>query len=508
MGIFGPPNIDKLESKGDVKGLLKAALRHRDRDRMIRQRAFKALNSIVDARAVGPLVAALKFNDNDVRSVAAHLLGKIGDASAVDALISALTDEKYYVREAAARSLGMIGDVKALDPLREVYFRDQEFAVRKEALEALGGIADPYAMVCLKAALKDNNPQIRATAAVALEKAGWKPEEADAETSYYYIARKNWDACVQMADKAVDPLTGVLEDEDQWVRMGAARALGQIGNPKAIGPLIDALYDSELGVRIDACDALIKMGTSAVDALIGSLADKRHYVREGAVRALGEIGDAKAVEPLGSALQDENPGFREEVVSALRMIGTVRAMELIEKKRPESITYHNSKWNLSLDYPEGWEIVWENEPDGGWEIVVGITGKPSRSGKPVVTVRVLRNAVLNFYPGPVFAAGGPGAPMELPRTPEEYNEICKRELKEVLPGLQFLSEETGTLAGMASATLSYSYTGRAGTVLEKQINIFGTTVTYRLLYEAPEEQSEFVEEYFDSIISNFRPFAG
>jgi len=166
------------------------------------------------------------------------------------------------------------------------------------------------------------------------------------------------------------------------------------------------------------------------------------------------------------------------------------------------------RWTVTLDYPEGWEIVWENEPDGGWEIVVGITGKPSRSGKPVVTVRVLRNAVLNFYPGPVFAAGGPGAPMELPRTPEEYNEICKRELKEVLPGLQFLSEETGTLAGMASATLSYSYTGRAGTVLEKQINIFGTTVTYRLLYEAPEEQSEFVEEYFDSIISNFRPFAG
>jgi hypothetical protein len=25
-------------------------------------------------------------------------------------------------------------------------------------------------------------------------------------------------------------------------------------------------------------------------------------------------------------------------------------------------TYHNQKWNFSLDYPEDWEVVLENEP--------------------------------------------------------------------------------------------------------------------------------------------------
>ena len=172
-------------------------------------------------------------------------------------------------------------------------------------------------------------------------------------------------------------------------------------------------------------------------------------------------------------------------------------------------TYHNRKWNLSLDHPGDWEVFWENEPDGGWEIVVGVTGKSSRSGRPMVTVRVLRHAVINFSANmSVYAAGGPGAPIELPRTPEAYNEICKQELQNVLPGLQFISGETGTLAGMPSGTLLYSYKSATGIIEEKQINLFGTAVTYRLLCEAPEEQRESVRKYFDSVVATFKPFAG
>lgn len=173
-------------------------------------------------------------------------------------------------------------------------------------------------------------------------------------------------------------------------------------------------------------------------------------------------------------------------------------------------TYHNKKWNMSLQYPEGWQIVWENEPDGGWEIVVGFAGTQSRSGRPVVTVRVLKHAVLNFGPEhvTVFAAGSGGATSALVRTPQEYNEECKQELRQVLRGLQFISEKTGTLAGMSCATLLYSYPSNTGTVRETQINLFGKAVTYRFLCEAPEEQAASVEKYFDLLAVNFKPFAG
>lgn len=171
--------------------------------------------------------------------------------------------------------------------------------------------------------------------------------------------------------------------------------------------------------------------------------------------------------------------------------------------------YRNKKWNFSLDYPEDWEILWENEPDGGWEIIVGIAGKPSRIGKAVVTIRRLPHAVINFEPAhvKVFAAGGPGAPIKLPRSPEEYNETCKQELKGILPGIRFILSEAGTLANMPAATLVYSYAGQHGTILEKQINLFGRAVTYRLLGELPEDQLEFAEKYFDKVVSNFKPFA-
>jgi len=170
-------------------------------------------------------------------------------------------------------------------------------------------------------------------------------------------------------------------------------------------------------------------------------------------------------------------------------------------------TYYNKKRNLTLVYPPDWEIIWENEPDGGWEIIVGVAGRPSRAGRPCMTVRILPHAVINFLPAniSVFAAGGPGAPSELSRTPEEYNEECKRELQKVFPGVQFISAETGTLAGMPSATLVYSYAGNAGTIREKQINLFGRAVTYRLLAEAPEDQIESTGKYFDEVVANFKP---
>ena len=170
-------------------------------------------------------------------------------------------------------------------------------------------------------------------------------------------------------------------------------------------------------------------------------------------------------------------------------------------------TYYNKKRNLELPYPSDWEIIWENEPDGGWEIIVGIAGRQSSVGRPCVTLRALPHAVINFGPAhiSVFAAGGSNVPSQLVRTAEEYNEECTQELKNVLPGVRFISAETGTLAGMPSATLVYTYAGNNGIIREKQVNLFGHAVTYRLLFEAPEEQNESIEKYFDTVVANFKP---
>lgn len=63
---------------------------------------------IGDARAVEPLIQALKYEERSVRGGAARALGEIGDARAVEPLIQALEDEDRLVRTSAKFALEKI----------------------------------------------------------------------------------------------------------------------------------------------------------------------------------------------------------------------------------------------------------------------------------------------------------------------------------------------------------------------------------------------------------------
>ena len=62
-----------------------------------------------------------------------------------------------------------------------------------------------------------------------------------------------------------------------------------------------------------------------VNELIGQLRDKVWYIRKAAAKALGEIGDARAVEPLISALRDEDWHVRKAAAEALDKIKQTNA---------------------------------------------------------------------------------------------------------------------------------------------------------------------------------------
>lgn len=74
-----------------------------------------------------------------------------------------------------------------------------------------------------------------------------------------------------------------------------------------VGDLILDLKFGTPGVRSEAAHALGEIGDArAVDPLIDALQDEDRRVRERAARALGKIGDARAVGPLIEALKNEN----------------------------------------------------------------------------------------------------------------------------------------------------------------------------------------------------------
>ena len=384
MGLFGPPNVGKMEAKRDVKGLINAL--GYQKDASVRRVAAAALGKIGDARAVDPLSAALKDNYSNVRHAAADALGRIGDARAVEPLIAALQDSfgvrgaaadaldkigwrprqdeiaaaywavkegwdkcieigspavaplvavlkdsPYFVRRAAAQALGRIGDARAVAPLSTA-LKDGDWEVRAAAVGAMVKIGTP-AVAALMVALEDGDCNVRKQAAGALDEMDWRPGK-DESGAAYWIAKKKWDKCIEIGAPAVAALSAALQDSDHHVRKVAADGLGRIGDARAVEPLSAALKDSDdsdSNVRRAAVEALEKIGdTRAVEALIAVLKDSHRWVvRPAAAYALGRIGDARAVEPLIAALKDSHSDLRRAAVEALEKIGDARAVEAL-----------------------------------------------------------------------------------------------------------------------------------------------------------------------------------
>jgi HEAT repeat protein len=97
--------------------------------------------------------------------------------------------------------------------------------------------------------------------------------------------------------------------------------LGEIGDKRAIIPLTTILSDSIDEVRINAIDALIKIGSEGVVAPLIDALDDIPAIRERAAKALGNIGDSVALDPLANAWRrEEDETIRETMYEALKKL--------------------------------------------------------------------------------------------------------------------------------------------------------------------------------------------
>ena len=158
-------------------------------------------------------------------------------------------------------------------------------------------------------------------------------------------------------------LIEALSDENWQVRLNAAVALGEIGNPTATPALIAALNDENWEVRANVTIALGKMDHAAVPALVAALEDQDAQVRRNATRALGDIGDPTAAPGLIGVLNDEDWEVRAGAAVALGGMGSVAVPALIEALKDENeYAEAMATWALKLiGTPEALEAVKENE---------------------------------------------------------------------------------------------------------------------------------------------------
>jgi len=272
MGLFGPPNIEKLKAKGDVSGYQALAYQTNSN---VRCDAAKALGELKDARAVEPLLFMLKDENYDIRESAVRALGNIGDIRVIEPLVTIaelpmLRGNKQYekVREAASEALGSITDARSVEPLIAAFKNHRRLNTIGKSLVKIG----PPAVAPLIASLTDTE-----FSGYAAEILGWIGDA-----------------------RAVQPLITLLTDEKLCSK--AAGALGKIGDARAVEPLI-AVLKSTVTNRENVAKSMDITGAKETSkAMLGNLYQNATKI----IDSLGIIGDARAVEPLIALLKDED----------------------------------------------------------------------------------------------------------------------------------------------------------------------------------------------------------
>jgi HEAT repeat protein len=117
----------------------------------------------------------------------------------------------------------------------------------------------------------------------------------------------------------------MLDEDDAYVRVNAAKALWQLHHDKAAVPVLSAgLRDRRAITRIYAAEALWQVNRhgAAVPALIAATQDDSATARYASTRALGRIGPGAkpAVAALRELLGDEDPWVRATAAEALQKI--------------------------------------------------------------------------------------------------------------------------------------------------------------------------------------------
>ncbi|MFN4180209.1 MAG: HEAT repeat domain-containing protein [Armatimonadota bacterium] len=326
-------------------------------DPEIRKAAAQTLGVFGSPLAVKPLMEMLNDKVVEVRAAALEALAGPGGRDAppflqevLPYLVEGLSDPNPQIRQAAVNGLVKLGQW-SLQAIAKVQEEGPEIA-KKEAEKAYREICEGF-----RKDLRENSDRL-----IRRDMARYIGELRYAKATADLIDKLQKDpdpevrsACAYALGNigskfATFPLREVMENEreEMPVRLAAAVALGQMGNEQGIKFLIDQLKSSDEKVRAAAVEALRTIGKPATRLLVEAAQSKDSLQRWGAVAALGETGDPKAVPILLRALRDEDENIRAVAAASLGKLRYRRAAPQLVKAladKSERVQAH-AEWAL------------------------------------------------------------------------------------------------------------------------------------------------------------------
>ncbi|OGQ25346.1 MAG: hypothetical protein A2138_02280, partial [Deltaproteobacteria bacterium RBG_16_71_12] len=230
----------------------------------------------------------------------------VDDAAYLEAVAGVLEEAPVSVVCAALRGMKHFPTARALAALEARLLRGPVRA-SIAALQTLQDIATDDVIPPLVAALGHRRLAVRTEAVKVLKQLAGSTQ-IDIARAVLWLLRSRNPEVRRMASEVLSAmranapalwprLVGFIRDEDWWVRERLADALIPMAGAQLIPHLAPLLDDDNAGVRRFATSTLGRVGNAAAlgALLVRARDDQDWLVREEAVRAIGNIGDARAV---------------------------------------------------------------------------------------------------------------------------------------------------------------------------------------------------------------------
>ncbi len=201
---------------------------------------------------------------------------------------------------------------------------DPDETVKLSAIEELGYSGMENAVIPLVYTLRDNTRFIAEAAADALIRIGTE-EVADAispllATEETALRNDAAEILAQLKENAVSALMVSLRNENHDVRQFAVDTLSQIHSPKATAALVETVNDPNENVAASTIEILGEQGDETVVPKIVEQINRSEWVKGACLRALGKIGGESALDAILEQSKTPDPLVLLSVVQALGQI--------------------------------------------------------------------------------------------------------------------------------------------------------------------------------------------